>query len=109
MVSVSIGRTSTIWVSRQFPQWTSNLADLADLVADSYDFNDHAYRRFVERIKVRFSMTDTAHADHMPGHARSSRNPVTWKARHLACKVSKVPRAAIMMEMVRPLRLIGGD
>jgi hypothetical protein len=24
----------------------------SDLVADAYDFNDHAYRRFVERLKV---------------------------------------------------------
>jgi hypothetical protein len=32
-------------------------------VADSYDFNDHAYRRFVERLKVWYPICDSTFAD----------------------------------------------
>jgi len=35
---------------RGYSKYRSHI-NYMDLVADSYDFNDHAYRRFVERIK----------------------------------------------------------
>lgn len=50
---------STIWVSLIKPRNTSEvlfadawLTVCTDLNADSYDFNNHAYQRFVEKLKV---------------------------------------------------------
>lgn len=40
-----------------------DLANGVDLVADSYDFNDHAYRRFVERLKVWYPTCGSTSAD----------------------------------------------
>lgn len=51
MASANTGVTSTPWVRRQSFDSIASSANLLDLVASLYDFNDHAYRRFVEKIK----------------------------------------------------------
>ena len=48
---------STIWVSATgLGPDHGLLTELADLIADLNDYNDHAYNRFVEKIKVWLTM-----------------------------------------------------